>query len=279
METFNSATASVSISENQTKTQDFILTTGTGQETPPSYSIEGWVVLGVTLPTSLDVKSIDVKKSVNKVPKGINKVDVGKDYASYIVALPPSLQGPIPWGLKGIRFYVSKSINDPFTLLGLGSVEEGVQVYSLNPETTYYYRLSMYGKWGESELTTTSLSVGTPKALTLVSPNNNAEVTLPIDFSWNSLGVGFWYHGTILDMNFIERGYFDTTDSQFTYDSLLPYGDYYWFVVGMKGEEGETLLKAQSQYPISEPLVYLFKGDEFSPFFLLSLLCLSATSS
>lgn len=258
METFNSASLSVSISENQTKTQDFTLTTGTGQGTPPEYTIQGWIVAGVTLPTSLDTKSInvkvlkekklekiiDVKKSVNKIPKDVNKVVVGKDYASYIAALPNSPQGPIPWGVKGVRFYISESINGPFTLLGLGSVEDGVQVYSLNPDTTYYCRLSIYGTWGEVEFTTDPLQVQTPKALTLLSPENNAEVSLPIDFQWNSLGDTFWYHGMILDTNLGEVGSFDTDQLSYEYSDLT-YGDYYWFVAGMKGEEGETLLKAQ----------------------------------
>jgi hypothetical protein len=257
METFNSETKSVNISTNQTKTQDFTLTTGTTSGPAPQYSLSRSTFFVMTMPTSLDMKIIDIKalkeKKIDKVigidkslnSKNVNKITGGVDYASYIVLYFAEPVNSIPWGIKGFRVYVSESGDGPYALLGAGSMDsnvvgDGIKISSLEPYKTYYCRVTEYGDFGESELTGNPIPIQTPKPLVLVSPENNVQVFSPVNFVWESLGDGFTYEGPILvfDTNFHEIEQINTT--QTFYQLNLPYGSYYWYLEGWKYETDDN---------------------------------------
>ncbi|MFN3282652.1 MAG: carboxypeptidase-like regulatory domain-containing protein, partial [Pseudothermotoga sp.] len=260
METFNGAATSVTISATETQTRDFILTTGTG-ETPPQITADSISVQLFTGPAVFDVRSIDTRtftQSLTSLSKNPADKQSTPDYWSSVV-FGASLSSAT-WGSKGTRLYISQEQEGPYFLCGSAGIgpEQILRFYPLVPDETYYFRLSVFGTWGEVELTNEPVQIKTPKPLVLLTPENDEQIGQEtIEFTWEHIWESFegeyFYLFLLFDENLQSVHSDQTQDATYTYWSLnLPYGkDYYWLVYTHANEEIEEDGKSISKEHIS----------------------------
>ncbi len=269
METFINAATSVTISATETRILDFILTTGTGG-TPPQIAADSISVQLFTGPNVFNLRSIDTRTFIQS-PAIVNKIPQDKqsaaDYWSSMVVRSGLSSAP-PWGTKGTRLYVSEEQEGPYSLCNIALIgpEQLLQFYPLVPEKTYYFRLSIFGTWGEVELTDEPVQIKTPKPLVLLTPQNDEQISEEsIEFSWEHIWESFdsdyFYLISVFNDNLESIYNYQTQEASHTYLSLnLPYGkEYYWFVYTQANEEIEEDGKSISKEHISISYLRRFK--------------------
>jgi len=196
-ETFNDATSSVTVNADETKTQDFHLTTGSGGTISNPPNVLSWWVTAYTTPSEIDIRSLKIKPSRNGKlefePKSLPLLTKNSgDYKSFI-ALQVNINISDNTGVKGVRFYKSDSPNGPFTL-----VDNPLEPYLIgfafdsDPSITpgvpsKYYTFSFWGDSGESSMQKEPVRTIPLQPCILSSPTNGATVGPIPTFSWNAV--------------------------------------------------------------------------------------------
>ena len=196
-ETFNDANINVTVGVDETKTQDFHLTTGSGGTISNPPNVLSWWVTAYTTPSEMDIRSLKIKPSRNGKlefePKSLPLLMKNSgDYKSLIV-LQVNINISDNTGVKGVRFYKSDSPNGPFTLVDnpIGPYLIGF-AFDSDPSITpgvpsKYYTFSFWGDSGESSMQKEPVRTIPLQPCILSSPSNGATVGPTPIFSWNAV--------------------------------------------------------------------------------------------
>jgi len=202
-ETFNDANINVTVGVDETKTQDFHLTTGSGGTISNSPNVLSWWVTAYTTPSEMDIRSLKIKPSRNGKlefePKSLPLLMKNSgDYKSFI-ALQVNINISDNTGVKGVRFYKSDSPSGPFTLVDniiffsfpLEPYLTGF-AFDSDPSITpgvpsKYYTFSFWGDSGESSMQKEPVRTIPLQPCILSSPTNGATVGPIPTFSWNAV--------------------------------------------------------------------------------------------
>ena len=202
-ETFNDANINVTVGVDETKTQDFHLTTGSGGTISNPPNVLSWWVTAYTTPSEMDIRSLKIKPSRNGKlefePKSLPLLMKNSgDYKSLIV-LQVNINISDNTGVKGVRFYKSDSPNGPFTLIDniiffsfpLEPYSTGLAFdsdLSITPGVpSKYYTFSFWGDSGESSMQKEPVRTIPLQPCILSSPSNGATVGPTPIFSWNAV--------------------------------------------------------------------------------------------
>ncbi|MCL6613214.1 MAG: carboxypeptidase-like regulatory domain-containing protein [Firmicutes bacterium] len=278
-ETFNTATAQITVGSGQNKTQNFALTTGAeGELQIPSSFISG--IIAYTAPNEADMRTLKYEKTESG--NLIFKIDLDRLLLKNVKAVPDGykcyiyvwsrIDSPDDTGVKGTRIYRRAGTTGPFTLLA--SIPFGISYVAFNNYYDYdpalspgtpsqYYAVSLWGDAGESAMSTPRQATPLPP-LTLVTPNHGeTEVGYQPVFRWASLEENLssdgYYMLELLTKN--DYGYWTTIDRAREIPPAVTesaYGDSYWGSVGGQLEGAKEYLWYASAYSFSESYAYTY---------------------